>query len=35
MNIYTDGMVIPLKSLAVDIPIERIYEEVRDQVPPR
>lgn len=30
MNVYTDGMVIPLRSVEVEIPIERIYDEVWD-----
>ena len=27
MDIYTDGMVIPLRSVDLEIPIERVYEE--------
>lgn len=29
-NIYTDGMVIPLHSVEMEIPIEQVYEEVWD-----
>ena len=30
MSIYTDGALIPFQSVELEIPIERLYEEVWD-----